>query len=959
MYCLRNYTALLLFMLICNCALSQNASGRMFVVPADGDNDTRILTLYQGSQGYIFTGTNDGLYRFDGIDFVKFPQPAGSNTSVTAICEVGNNQLWIGFDNGTIGMLKNNRVILLQFEEGYPKAAIKKIIAGEKGSVWIATAGEGIYYFVNNRLYNINTADGLSDNYVYDIIYNSYAGIIAATDRGLNSINLKDGKKLIRSFTSKDGLPDNIVRCLYSTSQPSVWFGMQDGGIGAAGTSLNMIDQSPSWNYGQVNGIVSTTSRIFIATEDNGMLMFEHDSGNRITAFSGSDATLKKISCLLRDREGNIWAGGDNKLLLLTSTTIEYLYPFPKAKAERIHSLLYARNNSIWCNTPEGVIKVSRDKDGWKEQNYPIEGVAGADISTLYEDINGIIWIGTLGKGIFHLDPRTGKQQKLLTDSIFYSGNIISISGKESDVLIAGLEGTAIARSTPQGINVHNFTGDKSIGNKYIYHILKDSRGRVWFATDGNGIIMQDKDRFVSFDQDRPKSESVVYRIVEDPAGNIWYATFNSGVVKYNGSTFQKFTIDNGLGDHNITGLAVSKDNIAAIHRNRIDLINSKTGNITFLDQEQGITNINTDINAYSTDAEGNLYFLSDTMLCKYHASYNASRQPKVMIDHVELFLNDVDVASGHKFRYDENNINIHYTGLYYSAPGRIQYQYKLEGYDEDWMVTRDKVKTFPMLPPGTYTFRVRASVSNNFTAAPEASFTFTILKPFWKTAWFIIAAILLTALLIYFLIKSRERSINRLNRLERETIRSQLETLKSQINPHFLFNSFNTLISEIEENPSTAITYVEKLSDFFRSIVSYREKDLVLLQEEMNLLDDYAYIQQRRFGQALQVHNSITPGQATHFQVAPLALQLLIENAVKHNVVSSVSPLLVELFIDEDHYLVVRNNIIPKLHKEKGSGMGLENIIKRYELLSDRKVVIDNDGRHFTVKIPVIKLAV
>ena len=92
---------------------------------------------------------------------------------------------------------------------------------------------------------------------------------------------------------------------------------------------------------------------------------------------------------------------------------------------------------------------------------------------------------------------------------------------------------------------------------------------------------------------------------------------------------------------------------------------------------------------------------------------------------------------------------------------------------------------------------------------------------------------------------------------------------------------------------------------------------------------------------------------------MAPLALQLLIENAVKHNVVSSVSPLLVELYIDEDHYLVVRNNIIPKLHKEKGSGMGLENIIKRYELLSDRKVVIDNDGMHFTVKIPVIKLAV
>jgi LytS/YehU family sensor histidine kinase len=208
---------------------------------------------------------------------------------------------------------------------------------------------------------------------------------------------------------------------------------------------------------------------------------------------------------------------------------------------------------------------------------------------------------------------------------------------------------------------------------------------------------------------------------------------------------------------------------------------------------------------------------------------------------------------------------------------------------------------------------------------------------------------------ILFLIIKQREWSIEKLNNLEKQKIQSQLETLRNQINPHFLFNSFNTLISEIEENPERAVVYVEHLSDFYRSIVLQKDKDLISLEEEITILKNYLFIQQKRFGQALLISIQLTENQQKSFYIVPLALQLLFENAVKHNVVSLEHPLHIELFINEEHQLVIRNNIREKFTPEKGSHTGLLNIQRRYQLLSGKSVTIENDTVYFTVKIPLL----
>lgn len=194
------------------------------------------------------------------------------------------------------------------------------------------------------------------------------------------------------------------------------------------------------------------------------------------------------------------------------------------------------------------------------------------------------------------------------------------------------------------------------------------------------------------------------------------------------------------------------------------------------------------------------------------------------------------------------------------------------------------------------------------------------------------------------------------MQKLQEEKIQFQFQVLRNQVNPHFLFNSFNTLISIIEDNPAMAVDYVEQLSEFFRNIVNYRDKDIISLGEEIDVLQTYIYLQQKRFGDNLQLHIHLSEEAKSHTFIPPLSLQLLIENAIKHNVVSKEAPLVIDIFIENEKELVIRNNINPKITRESGARMGLQNIVNRYNLLSREKVNIINDGKNFIVTLPTLK---
>lgn len=184
-------------------------------------------------------------------------------------------------------------------------------------------------------------------------------------------------------------------------------------------------------------------------------------------------------------------------------------------------------------------------------------------------------------------------------------------------------------------------------------------------------------------------------------------------------------------------------------------------------------------------------------------------------------------------------------------------------------------------------------------------------------------------------------------------TASAQFESLKNQIDPHFLFNSLNVLSSLIEENPDNAQKFTTSLSKVYRYVLEQKDKELVSVEEELAFARTYMNLLSMRFENSLfyEVPENLSNPDA---KVVPLSLQLLLENAIKHNAVSESKPLKIRIY-EESNCLVIENNFQKKEVLQSRKGVGLENIINRYHLVTNRKVVIDQDPQIFRVKLPVL----
>jgi two-component system, LytTR family, sensor kinase len=197
------------------------------------------------------------------------------------------------------------------------------------------------------------------------------------------------------------------------------------------------------------------------------------------------------------------------------------------------------------------------------------------------------------------------------------------------------------------------------------------------------------------------------------------------------------------------------------------------------------------------------------------------------------------------------------------------------------------------------------------------------------------------------------ETTVAEKEKLEKEHVLSQLEGLKSQVNPHFLFNSLNTLISIIPEDSERSVRFVQQLAKIYRYFLETTDEKVVPLQREMDFVNSYTFLLKERFGESL--HIDIDDKNACKdCQIIPFSLQLLLENGIKHNIISQDKPLYIHILV-EKNYLRVKNNLQLKNQIQEGAGVGLRNIENRYSLLTKEKITIEKTEREFCVTLPLL----
>ena len=207
----------------------------------------------------------------------------------------------------------------------------------------------------------------------------------------------------------------------------------------------------------------------------------------------------------------------------------------------------------------------------------------------------------------------------------------------------------------------------------------------------------------------------------------------------------------------------------------------------------------------------------------------------------------------------------------------------------------------------------------------------------------------------VFFFEKWRE-TIKQNEALKNQQIRTQFEVLQNQMSPHFLFNSLNTLTTLIAESQDTAIEFTEKLSEVYRYILMNKEKELIPLEEELAFSKSYVYLLQMRYPENLMVNFKVNDS-ALKQHIAPLTIQMLIENCIKHNIISRSQPLMIDVYVDNGKSIIIRNNLQKKKVLEKSTKTGLENIKKRYKFLGDREIDIIVTHDSFMVAVPLIEV--
>ncbi len=205
----------------------------------------------------------------------------------------------------------------------------------------------------------------------------------------------------------------------------------------------------------------------------------------------------------------------------------------------------------------------------------------------------------------------------------------------------------------------------------------------------------------------------------------------------------------------------------------------------------------------------------------------------------------------------------------------------------------------------------------------------------------------------IYFFHKYNAAVVEK-EQIQRAHLQGQLDNLRNQINPHFLFNSLNTLMNLIPMDSERAINYLSKLSKFYRYAVSNQDHPLVLLQTELDNVRIYADLLQERFHHGIDIR--IPEAVPARARILPLCLQLLIENAVKHNIVANKKPLTIDISLVQDgRYIQVRNNIQKKIQEVGSTGMGLKNIRNRVAFFTQAPLLVEENDRRFSVSVPLI----
>ena len=744
--------------------------------PADGLGNSFIYSLNQGNDGYLWIGTAEGLYRFNGFEFQHFTiRDSLTENFITTIYKDFSGGLWLGHMNSGITYVKDSRFSKV-VNSLVVNSSITSITEADTGTIWFSTQnGNIIVLNSNKKLVRVPTT--LNDELIFKIKHISAKYFLVGTQENLYVMEYqKDSNSLTEKIKIKNYPPSRVVDII-KIKEGEYFVLSRDKGIFHLSLDLTTLSCNLSETYTDQNGILDNIqgalivkrNELWVNTMGKGIIIFQigKESGRLLPAgYINSETGLKsnEVKCLFEDREGNIWLGMyGGGLLRLVDDNIKFLSYSARIGSNHIYALSRDSGN-IWIASDNLIARVTPEHGQiLKSFSFPT-WLSGSRVNTIYCSSGGLIYLGFEKEGVYAFNPVTENFAKVYLSNDALENSINHITGKGNTLWISTKKGACKLNSST-GIRKW-FNKNNGLPNNNIQQLFIDSNGRVLVGTMCNSIFyISPDDKITTLNTTSSFGQNNVVSFAEDNSGSLWVATYGNGVYRFKPDANLNYTFSSGLVSDYCYSLVFDKSHkILVGHRGGFSQIDTETGKIRNYIYNEGIKSTSDFYsNAVLSDSQNNIWFGTSEGLVKLLSQIITGRQtpPKLHIDAV--YINKVKTSFDKNITLRSGNyeIKIEFTGINLSNPDAVNYQTILEGYSPNWsdLSTRRSV-VYEKVDHGQYVFRVKAFNEDDTSLEESASFKIRIKKPVYLSGWFYIVLIPLLVFSLYEYIRLREKNM-------------------------------------------------------------------------------------------------------------------------------------------------------------------------------------------------------
>ncbi len=860
--------------------LAQEEPVSIHISEKDGLPSKEFYDILEDDKGFIWLCADKGFFRYDGKIFKSYGNTKQRGLSVFNVQQDALKRVWCNNISGQFFYVKDNKLHLF--------TDLSKLLKGELPQFIVKD--NYLWVFSRLKVYKINLSTKLIE---FSFNRNHNVGTPLKVNK---TIYFTDNDSL-SSITSKNKLKNILALNLPLKDKNGGFINQGKHYIFKVGNSLFLLEKRVGLNvffqFDFLNNTITkikgfkalAKERIYTHFINGNEVWFATNSGVWIYEFDTNKFQLKNrflkninVTKIVKDKEDNYW--------LTTLNMGIYVIPNINIKVckiaeenKNISSLDIVNDSTLVFGTRKGNVgfyNIITNKE--KHISLPTKDRVSA---LKYHPKKNSVFISK-DLNSYLLNYKTLQLVKTPITKKFNTAKSLTIL-KNNDLLLTSYSTVKILKK----------------GN--LNNVVYISEGKRTYASYYNKVK---NETYISYIDDLVKYDSVwnpkviQYKnkpingqsITKTANGIVWIATFKNGIYGIkNDSVIHHYTTQNGLTSNKIQKIKADSNKLWIALDNSIQLLDVATEQLKTLTKHEGI--ISYDISGIEI-LNNSVFFSSNEGLFSLDKENSFKTQrPEIYFNAIEINEKDTIVTSKYQLKYNQNAIKIGFNvnGFLYNQ--KEKYKYRLKGFNNNWLTTNigENTVKYNSLPAGKYTFQVQPFLGEKTDKSKIKEVVFLIKKPFWKTWWFILIVFVFIfgSTILYFKTKLKDKEKKRIVQLEKlslekELIAINLTALRSQMNPHFIFNALNSIQDLIlKQDTDASYDYIVMFAELVRNTLNYSSQDFISIEKELDFLNVYLQLEKLRFGEAFNY--TISFDEKENLEIPSLLIQPFIENALVH----------------------------------------------------------------------------